>query len=405
MEAELTMIWPGSLAAGWEAIWQPDGDLRTLCPALDSDVSDSLTEIGMQRHTPRKSAQAANLPEIGGLELIEQKLWNLPHGLAVWVGRFRIGQGAANLRDMTQRLYLARNKMPDFAVTGIELDSRWGASHLVHCRLKPSEIFLKDEKGFSAQAMYRIAAAEAASFSHRPDEDELSSARREYSRDHRNLLFATSLGALIVSTRKTPLEKESDFHRPDQQHMLALIPVVQKMILNHLLQTFSSHRAERNPNRAGKLILQDRAELTRLEQVLLFPRVTGHHFGQRVCRALTKTFEVMESAKEVKNKIEMLAENVRDSRADFFQTILFLVTVLFAPLAITAGMFSGTHMMRGFAEDYLAFFPQQGQWAGILQFLSIFLAIALLLGVMWLLVKWAYGRKNILRWFRKVPPS
>lgn len=151
------------------------------------------------------------------------------------------------------------------------------------------------------------------------------------------------------------------------------------------------------------MILEDRAELTRLEHGLWFSEVTDDRLGQQVHHSLLESLGIEGLLSDAQAKVATLATHVRDARAAFYQTIAFLVTTLFAPLAITASFFSGSHLSREFAEKNFSLFPGGMDTSGWLFFFSIFVALALSLGVLWWLTQKLHDRQDMLRWFRRGP--
>ncbi len=123
-----------------------------------------------------------------------------------------------------------------------------------------------------------------------------------------------------------------------------------------------------------------------IEQSLSFARVTDHRFGERLYQALSELFKIQEQLARAKEKVNTLAEHIRDSRASAYQRLLFWVTILFAPLTITTAFFSGIHMDREFQDRYYTFLPAQWQPSGWLLFLTYFAMISSFTGLLWLLL-------------------
>ena len=123
-------------------------------------------------------------------------------------------------------------------------------------------------------------------------------------------------------------------------------------------------------------------------------RISEQLLGQRVYDALAEAHHFPRLVDDTKRRIETLATHVRDAKAAFFQRVGLWVSVLFAPLAITASIFSGTHLSKRFADTNVSLVPDHMPAAGWLEFLLVFVVLSAVLGVLWLVMRWAYARES-----------
>lgn len=396
-QTELFIISSASLQPGWETEWPEKILVSNLCPELCQEVEYSLTNLGMAYFYSKSDMQDNKLQPVENVKMLKQYLMPLSHETALWIGKFEFNSNVKDVRNLSQKLYdLRRSSLQLFTANSIVIDSSDESLHVLHFRTKPADLSLEERTGHSAQALFLLSAAESPCFSNRASSDKLASAETVKSPDLDSLMCASRDGIAIVTTKNTPLGEETLGAMTVISLAMAL-----KISLCHISKNFSIHRAGKNPVKAGELVLSDRLEVVRLEQELSFSKVTDWRFGQKIYDAVLNVLDVQALLKDTRGKIESLAEHVRDSRSDFYEKIMLWVSVLFAPLAITASFFSGTHMQKGFSRAHFTFLSPHLQPAGWLQFAIVFLCLSFSLGLLWLFIKLGYNRKNPLRWLKK----
>ena len=214
----------------------------------------------------------------------------------------------------------------------------------------------------------------------------------------------------MTSTHDDELASHERFYRPDHMAVLVALVLGQKTALRDVLNEFAQHISEESERgglleeftggpvrRKNSQILADRQRLMELEQHLLFRRVTDSRFGEHTYDALSLQMGVGELLDEAKAKVEVMAQHVRDRRADFYQSLSFWVTFLFFPLVLTAGLFSGIQQSRTFIEQYVGFFPWSHPLAGWLHFLCVFALTVLVTGSIWWYANKLRGSKSVTR--------
>jgi len=401
-ESELAIMCRAELVAGWEQQWPTEIGLPGVCPDLSEEVKQSLGPDAAGEALSIRQ-RGGNGERLGGFVLASQRLWAFPGGAALWVGRFESAEPLKNAKDFCAALADLRGSalqqlLPDRA----RLIRPSQAIHLVHVRVRPDDVDLGDEAGHHARLMHRMAVALPSTFRNRIGPEDLGEARRVLSRDNRYAMFATTRGVAVVSSRHTPLDSESDFHIPERLRAVVALAMGRRFSLDLVAESFARHRAEHSTIRAGDLILEDRWRLISVEQSLCFARVTEKRFGERVHDAISDLLGTAEQIHEAKQKVTSLAEHVRDARAAVYQRLTFLVSFLFAPLALATAFFSGIHMDREFVEKYHSFLPDGWEPAGWLLFLAFFLILCVISFVIWLFVRIGHWRTDVLRRLRKL---
>jgi thiosulfate reductase cytochrome b subunit len=88
-----------------------------------------------------------------------------------------------------------------------------------------------------------------------------------------------------------------------------------------------------------------------------------------------------------------------------YQKIAILITVLLAPLIVTSGLIDSTKIQKNFEHLYRNIFPLDWGTSEWFHFLFVFILISLFIAGSWIFLTWRYRRKNILKWFKNLPPQ
>jgi len=395
LESEITLICKASLTSEWDSNKYNKIKISDACPDISEEVkmvADKLSISSVQQMYEFKSVD---------FKLVEQQIWLLEADQAVWVGVFKSMKSEFNLRELARQVYIIKNSDYNNVLlpAGVILSNVNSGVHIVNSRVNPSEISIEDKEGYSALALYRVASGDRSYFFNRADDDELNSISRIYSRDHKNLLLATGNGLVVLSTRDVSFKDECDFHKPEMFRVIVNIIFALKFSLDNLSTQFSLNRSFINPIKASRRILEDRWKLIHLEQEMSFDRISEKKFAQKSFDELKKVFSIEKRYYELKQKIISLDEQIKHSSANYYQKIAFLVTTVLAPLAVTASFFSGTHMQKDFSKMYFTFLPAEWQPAGWLQFILVFLSTSFFVVLIWIIVKFLFRRKSILKQF------
>jgi len=397
LEPELFLLYPAKLSMGWEDNWSENIEISDLCAELGDETCMSLKIIGMNQFYLNEGLLNNTPLPLDGVALSGQMLFPLDANNALWIGKISLDSSTGTFRDLQQVLGTIRRFHPKPLIPdGVILQPTAEAFHLVFVRSKASDLSLEDSSGYSAEAQYLLSSAQKPGFHNRPVSAELESAIKVLSRDHSRIMWTTESGAVITTTTPSFIEQEKSAILV----MLSLAMAL-KYSIEEIIRDYARHRSEGDPVSAGRAIITDRLKMMRLEQDLTFAKVTDWIFGRRVYEAFIRVLNIKEVFEDTKTKIASLAEHVRDAKADFFQKIAFWVSVLFAPLAITAGFFSGTHMEKNYPEGHHTFMLSYQQYSGWIQFLIVFLCISCGLCLLWIIIRLGYTRKNPLQWFRK----
>ena len=411
-ELTATVIWPlPDSAEGWSGSDVTEEGLEQLCPELSEEVLSSLTGVTVRRRAGGWLSKANLKDAADEIELVDDCVLGFPGGAWLWLGRFAGQAPGASLRDIARKIERLRSGLR--AGRDEVLAAPMSAAEpylLTHLRVAPKGVSLGEEVGPTSRAMYQLAWGGEMGFGHRPTEEELRQAVRVMSRDQRTLALLTERGLVVTSTHDDELASHERFYRPDHMAVLVALVLGQKTALRDVLNEFAQHISEESERgglleeftgghvrRKNSQILADRQRLMELEQHLLFRRVTDSRFGEHTYDALSLQMGVGELLDEAKAKVEVMAQHVRDRRADFYQSLSFWVTFLFFPLVLTAGLFSGIQQSRTFIEQYVGFFPWSHPLAGWLHFLCVFALTVLVTGSIWWYANKLRGSKSVTR--------
>ena len=387
------MAGPVPPAAGWR-----------VRDAVSEAASDLLPESaaalsGLTVHSP-------TLPRVlreGPLRLVDEQLWATDGGVAVWVGRFDLGGEHATFRELASAIKALRwGSKGSFLPPGLVAGDFGDVFHVASVRARAADIATGERLGASALAMYQLAFGDSSSFASHEMAEEAACAARAFSRDRRVTALACRFGAVVVSERTVPFASEADFHRPERLTVLSAVLGLQRAALHELWRQYISHRAG-GGGRVEALVLGDREQLFRLEQELLLPALTSCGFGQRLADLLNDALGIPDLTRAARGQVESLATQVIELRSKFYQRLAFLVSVVLAPLAITAGFFSGTHMQRQFAKAHYTFFPSDWQPAGWIQFGIVLAALSAVVTLFWLIAYRTLRSSSLLKWLRRRP--
>ena len=387
LEAEISLMCPVHLMPGWHEHWGQGEPLGSDSPLIEEYVeSGRFSEI----HRAPLGTEEAHF----GLVPVERRLIPFSSEAAVFVLVFQCDKMAHDLRALAGSLFEIRLRHPgQWTGPGLNTTAAGWWFHTVWCRIPSAEIAVGDETGFSGQALARLALAGGVCFADRLDDDELSAVRRKYTRDRRTVVVTTESGVVVASERERRMALHEPFLQPGQISLLAALAVAQRFATREMALDFSRHRHSSDPRFAERLILEDRERLLELEQDLTFRQVAKEPLAQKVFDDLTDALRVRQLVDQTRLKIESLTAQVRERRAQFYQRVGFWLSFLFAPLVLTAGLFSGIHMDRNFSEKYLTPYPVDLQPAGWILFATIFGAFSFALGALWITNR-LVGRRN-----------
>jgi len=394
LDGQLSVLLPVSLKEAPENFGFQSIDFESLVPEFGNEVLDSFTISNKTNQLRMYKAMNKNKYEQDGYGIEEQYLLYFSKSCSVLYLKMLLNKRIKNIRELSDKLNAFREfDFKRWLPAGIIVRKDVEHSFISHLRVKPAEINLEDTSGVSAKVMYRTAAMLGNNYYSQPDDDEVIQARKVFSRDRRNVFFAARNNFGVYSTRSIPLKEENDFHNPLKLALLVSLNLLEKITLKALFSFFISHRHNFS-SKTSKNIIKDRWQLMNIEQLLSFNIVTEKRFGQNIYELTRDLFGVDKLFGNMKQKIEALAEQVRDLRSDFLQKVGTWISVLFAPLALTVAFFSGTHMQKNFSDAYLDFVPGHSHYSGWLFFLIVFIILSLFSGGIWFFIRSDYRKSE-----------
>jgi len=392
-ECQVFLYYPAIIKGkiDWDTKWDRTRDLQGICEKqyLCEEIFRSLTESDPDVTPLTIRYRTESIAEAHGETcLAEQEIWCFENEIALWVGRFVIGTRVKTLRDLYAEIIKIRTSNVKNLLPGnIDPAPRADSCHVVHVRVNPADMSLDYRKtGASAQIIHQLAVGDAPRFVSNVEIESIPSSDVVSTNDRRFLVYPTPDGISVLSTRPAPFVEEDHFCNPERFRLLMALALARRTALDHVSESLAEHQLYRDFKTAGTKILQDEWKLIMFEQLLSFPKIAGIRFGQNVYDAVSRAFTIGSLAEKTKGRIKNLSEHVRDSRAEFFETLSFWISVVFAPLAITAGIFSGVQLERNYSDNYLTFLPDYIPFPGLAAFLAVFLiAFAITLGI-WIFV-------------------
>ncbi len=374
-------------------------------------------EVDIQIHGLK--GEKATLPP--GFLWIDQQVWREGESAYLWVGRFRVKPGHfSSLGDLGRALHHLRwdEEFPRRLV-GLPCSGNAFAYHLVSVRVPAEDISLSEENRALLQGMHSLATADNGDFSQLANDEELQMLQRVRTLDRHLSSYMLHEGTASISIRRDPFVDHSGFQRPDRISNLVAFCHLHKVSLDVLEAGFAKHRTEANTYRASKRILKDRWRLLFIRQFYDVSSVSRNEHGQKLYQTLRGVLRLPSSMETVSRKVEELTKQIQESRAEFYQHIAFWVSFVFAPLAVTASIFSGTHLLRSFGDDYLLLLPSLGVIDGWLHFAAVLLLVLTGSLLLWSLLRTKQvdvismtrrsvnrhprrKQQNRVRWFKRV---
>jgi len=396
LQSEITFFVPIELQNGWESYWTEELSFSYLTPDFDLDVVQSLSTSHEDNGFKIRSSQNKISYRVKGFRFLNQYLIYLSEQEALWIIRFANDNTTKTIFELLMSLNMLGEEIcNDFLPACVKPISEDNIFRLTHCRIKSSEFSTEDSTSYSPQIMHRVSAGIGCKFHDQPSNEEISLASRVLSRDRKSLFYVTSHGFGVFSTRSTSFEEDNDFQKPMQFVVLFIVALMQKIALKQLQKKFILHRSEFSSTRPRKKILTDRWRLMQIEQKFSFSRITEKVFGQKSYETIKTSLGIDALLLEIKQKIEVLSDYIRDTQSDFLQKIGFWVSLIFAPLAITVGFFSGSHLKKNFFDENYSLLPEPWQSTGFIEFILFFFLVSVITFVIWLIISIGYKREKI----------
>ncbi len=391
-ESVITLIISGSLGDEWRSqITQP------------CSITDRLTELSDELKLVLNSYPAfysdCDTAAVDGYSLIRQEVWEIEKDNSLWIGTFKLQSGKSSLHEIIlslNTLIEAKDAvwLPQFVKVATDTN-RW---HIIHNRFKPNSYFIDDESGYSAVLNYKLATASGDAFNTQPDVSEVAALSRVISRDHRYLAVISGKGMVVQSIRDTSFQLESDFHKVYGVTVLSAFALAQKKALQDLSKRFANMRLNSSKfMNTSREIIEFRWELIKIEQEMIYNRVAEKRFGQNSYESIIKAIHLQSTWDQVKGKVEVMEKEVSDTRANFYQRIVFIITTVLAPLGIVSGLMSGSQLHKDFANNNVTLLPSELQPSGWLHFLVFLLISTGFIMLVWIISKAKVEKSNILR--------
>jgi hypothetical protein len=395
-DSELSIMYSAQLEDSFRHYWTEEIELEETCPQLSSQVLRTLStctdeySLKIFRRTELKTT--AN----SGIWLYEQQVWHLSNDIAIWVGRFRMkdNQLGSDTADLISQI--TKQKLDSILHPGVKLDHALTNFHIAMLHMSPAHAVLDNSHGYFSQFLDQIVRANPTRFTTRNCHQDRDLFYVVPSTDHQLLMRIGAHGMVLVSTHDRRLEHENDITNPTCINVVVSLAMLQKEIVRRLAISLASHRAERNTMRATRLVLKDRLRLMHANQFLFFGELTDDSWGQSLYDAIRKVIRTEESLTDLRRKVDELSHDIKEVRASFYQRIAFWLSVIFAPLSVTAGIFGGAHMNRDYGDHFVTIWGIGG-W---LLFLAVFVLLAIATLVTWITIGFIHRRHNVIKQLR-----
>jgi len=335
--------------------------------------------------------------------LKEQQIWEFYKGLWLWVGIFKLSNTLENLEmvaEATSEIIRDKTRIKNLLPEQIRLKIHGRFFPVTHVRTDDFPLAYEKLSDLNRIITSPLLNCVVPDFRNLPTFSDLQDISQVLSKDHRQLCYVSTRGAVSISTRIIRLKNETGFYSPSALTGLLVLIIAKKIAYDQILENFSAHCFEPEPKKAAKFLMRDRWDLLYISESLCFTKVTEDRFGSELYERASERIINPKLTDHIETKIETFSNQVRDSLTTYKQKIAFLVTTLFAPLALTFGFFSGVHMDRRFAVKYYTFFPTDWhpfgfQASGWMMFLIVFGVLSLMLTSLWALVTLSYRKRNM----------
>jgi hypothetical protein len=233
----LTAFSPVKLESKWQEKWQSKTSLSQLCPHLCKELQYSDSFISIYSTEIKK-----NTGSYHSIELIDQKLWFFFNETPLWMGKYKFKIPIKTIKDTILILSEFKNQAIDQFIPGsISGDDNSPPIKLIHLRVNPTDISLKEQTGPTTQALYQLVTEQKPLFFYRAHQDELKNMNRVLSQDNQNLFFLSDRGMAVLSSLGIPFDQENGFYQPDQFGYLVGLALGKKICLEKLSAEFVQH--------------------------------------------------------------------------------------------------------------------------------------------------------------------
>jgi hypothetical protein len=386
IEGRVELLQAVQLQSGWSNGWESESVPSIFLNYLSAEASCILNSVRVYHPVVCTTEQTKQDSYHDGLD---QHLIVFDEDHAILVRELTLQENRLNLRELTATVYNILQEESTSGLSSTHFIPFGECIHFCHLRLDPNDVSLGLESSSVLQALLRLANGDDPQIPCPYQEDIHETASVIRSRDSRNLLLGTPRGILGISTRQTLLDQEHDFHRSDCLSMLIGFVLHQKAVLKSIIIDFSEHAADYGYKDNHPAIIEDRHRLMEADRRMTFGRISEHRFGERSYHLLRDLWGIKGLRQQARDTIEVIADHVNDQKAEFYQRLSFWISILFAPLIITSGIFSGLQFTRGYTSHYISLFPKNfaGIFDGWLMFLSVFILIALLTAIVWAVIR------------------
>ena len=392
-DVEITLIYQVSLKENWQDEYSEPFDISENSIDLRDEINIILNNL---------STYGKNCEEYffdNNLILYRQEIWDIKDYCSLWLGKFKIRNIETTLRNVTQIVAKLKKGFQDiWSPRKVAFSNEEEPFHYVFSRVSSEDFLIEDKKSYSANISYILAQGVEDKFENLPDDDELFEAERVYSKNRKIVSVFTEKGVSTFSTDSSYSEKRPDSIIFNNTVVLIVFGLIQKYSLKELMKLFIiDSSSEKEPLKLSVDILRNKWRLVFYEQELSFEKVSDNWFEQKTYEKILELQGIKKLYKSLKNKIETIDKQVSVAKSNFYQKIVFLITIILVPLGVAAGLFSGTQMLRKFAEYNYTFLPPEIQPAGWLQFLIVSSIITFIVLIIWVLAKSEFKKQNIFK--------
>jgi len=393
---EYSIILNAETNAGWEREWQESVHSSDI--VLNSSKKKNISEGFLTVYSPliKKSIT------IGDYDVVDQKLFKYFNDSKLLVIKLKTSRKISTLKDfLEENAQFESEKTITYLKNNVYFSKLENPFFSIRVQTYPEDISFSRFSDSTRQMIYQFINKKNNSFFERATEDELENISEIVSSCEQYLISVSKIGSIMLTKKQDSIAMDSNIYSLDQINFILMISLITDYSLKKLSEEFIKHRLYKNPIKAGKFILSDREKLFLFEQNMDLSLIFNDHFLQKTHELITDNIKIIERFKEEKSKIDALAEFVIESRANLNQRIAFFVTTILAPMAITVGFFSGTHMQKEFAKIHYTFLPSHWQPAGWIQFGIVFLSLSIIVGSIWVILSKIFRKKNFLNFFKK----
>ncbi|MBZ0266247.1 hypothetical protein K8I28_16435 [bacterium] len=395
--AVLTLILPALSKGEMDSSWSKGRLIHEYYPDLSEEVLNTFSNPNskVQLSIRELIVFPDDLPS--EITHAEVQYWQLAPGTELFVCTYYFDESLNYFNTIADQVHYYRwSKLSPNLHPRLMLAPLSEGYHLLNCTIHPQDLSLSTSSFAFLQAIHQAVNGEDGKFEHLATKEEIASLHKIVAHDSQSAILLNQVGTLQVRKASSKLPENRTSYPRNNLTGITALSFLHKVSIDKLEANFASHRSESNSTKASKAVIADRWQMFFIKQYFHFSRISDSKVKQSYYENLEDVLELSDRMDKTRTKIEELSQQIRDTRADFYEKIAFWISLVFLPLGLTASFFSGTHMEKGYSREHLLFTNSFGMLDGWIQFMIVFLSISLISIILWFILRYVYRKQNII---------